>query len=325
MLQADDIITLAGGRYRLRAPLGGSAYGVVWEASAPAGMPNVAIKLVNRDQMHRAHLSLQGRWITSAETEMAFLRSLAPWDERHIVRLLDSGMHQGLPVMALELMEGDLGRFITAQRAAACMPPFASVLRWIGQLNQALSKVHQYGWSYLDLKPANVLMSAQQGVKLADFGTSRLRTALPAASYAGTASWQAPEQFFPTPDHTYASDERSDFFALGAMFFYLATGGQMLRFCNACARAYRDDPRGAAAALLARHDGCMPSTLSGDEAEVFYKQIACEGGAAAARQALGLLQSLLAPDPEARPQHAMQVSRSLAAIEPLPARAWSMA
>ena len=63
MLEADEIITLAGGQYRLRTPLGGSAYGVVWQASAPAGMPDVAIKLVNRAQMERAHSALQARWI----------------------------------------------------------------------------------------------------------------------------------------------------------------------------------------------------------------------------------------------------------------------
>ncbi len=328
MLQANHIITLGTGAYRLCKQVAGSAYGLVWRAQAPHGLPDVALKLINREQMARAHPALQARWSASATTEIDFLRSLAPWDERHIVRLLDSGMHDGLPVMALELMDGDLGSGV-----AAGAPHPAQVLGWIGQINQALAKVHQYGWLYLDLKPANVLLTGQGAVKLADFGTSRLRSALPADTYAGTASWQAPEQFFPTATQHYATDARTDYFALGAMFYYLVTGGIPLRFCSDCGHAYRAHQGGAAQALLARHGG-IPPTLGADEVELFARRFAdsgaektwCPGadghGGAAAQAAVSLLRVLLAADPEKRPQHALSISRMLGAIgqamSPLP-------
>jgi serine/threonine protein kinase len=321
MLQADDIITLAAGPYRLRAPLAGSAYGVVWRAQAP-GAAEVALKLVNRAQMERALPALQERWRASAEQEIAFLRSLAPWDERHIVRLLDSGTHQGLPVMALELLGSDLARHL----GAAPAPGLAQVLAWMGQVNQALAKVHQYGWVYLDLKPANVLTTARGGVKLADFGTSRPASAPAPASYAGTASWQAPEQFFPNPAGAYDSDAGSDYFALGAMFYFLVTGGLQLRFCSDCGHAYRANPSTAAATLLARHGGAIPPTLHADEAALFARRIehaAGSGGDAtwcpaaetsAAGAALALLRALLDADRNARPRHAIQISRMIGAI-----------
>ena len=94
MLQSDAIITLGAGDYRLRAPLAGSAYGLVWRAAAPGNGPDVALKLVNEAQMLRAPTPLRARWIDSMQREIAFLQSLAPWDERHIVRLLDSGTLQ---------------------------------------------------------------------------------------------------------------------------------------------------------------------------------------------------------------------------------------
>ncbi len=319
MLQANDIITLSHGPYRLRAPLAGSAYGVVWRAQAPGGMPDVALKLVNRVQMARAQPQLQARWAASAHNEIGFLRSLAPWDERHIVRLLDAGEHHGLPVMALELMETDLARYLTANR----MGDKLRVLDWIGQVNQALAKVHQYGWLYLDLKPANVLLSAAGAVKLADFGTSRLRSCLTAEDYAGTASWQAPEQFFPTPEGRYESDERTDYFALGAMLYYLVTGGVALRFCSDCGQAYRQYQDAGAAALLARHGGAIAPTLADDEAALFRQRFAgdeaswCPAGAgmwSAADAALELLRMLLAPGREQRPRHALDISRMLGAI-----------
>lgn len=320
MLQADDIITLAAGAYRLRAPLAQSAYGVVWRAQAPGGF-DVALKLVNRDQMARAQPALQDRWSASAAKEIAFLRSLAPWDERHIVRLLDSGIHDGLPVMALELMHGDLARHIAAERDAGRPIGVARVLAWLAQVNQALAKVHQYGWIYLDLKPANLLTNAGGAVKLADFGTSRLRCAALPDSYAGTASWQAPEQFFPNADGAYDTDARSDYFALGAMFYFMVTGGLQLRFCSDCGHAYRDNPSGAAASLQASHGGRAARTLHPDEAELFQQRMGradatwCPAGdASAPGAALALLRTLLAPERDARPRHALQISRLIAAI-----------
>lgn len=300
MLQADAIITLGAGQYRLREQLAGSAYGLVWRAAAPGDGPDVALKLINEAQMLRAHPDLRSRWTASVEREIVFLQSLEPWDARHIVRLLDSGIHDGLPVMALELMDRDLGR--------CTLPiPFATVLDWLGQVNQALAKVHQYGWRYLDLKPANVLLHPNDNsVRLADFGTSEPLAAQPATTFAGTASWQAPEQFFPTPRNTYDTDARTDYFALGAMFYYLVTGGQPLRFCSDCGQAYREHQAGGASALLAKHHGNIPPTLGGDEAALFARRSASAG-------ALPLLRALLAADRSDRPQHALQISRMIAA------------
>jgi serine/threonine protein kinase len=305
MLQEGDIITLAQGDYRLRAPLASSAYGVVWQAAAPGAGADVALKLVNRAQMGRADRALQERWIASANTETAFLRTLAPWDGRHIVRLLDEGAHDGLPVMALELMGPDLARH------GRDRVPLSLVLDWLGQINQALATVHQYGWLYLDLKPANVLSErAGSAVKLADFGTSRLRAAAANGCYTGTASWQAPEQFFPSARNTYDTDTRSDYFALGAMFYYLATGGQQLRFCTICGDAWRAHMSAAPAHVLAGHGGRIPATLNDDEAELFAHKV---GGQQAA-PSLALLRCLLADRREERARNALEISRMIAAV-----------
>ena len=336
MLQADAIITLDAQRYRLRAPLASSAYGVVWRAQCMAGGPDVALKLINRAQMARAQPAQRARWIASADNEIAFLRSLEPWDERHIVRLLDSGHHDGLPVLALELLAGDLGKHVAAERNAGRPLPIGQVLDWLAQVNQALAKVHQYGWRYLDLKPANLLINAADGsVKLADFGTNQLHGRQ--HPYSGTANWQAPEQFFPDADQRYDTDTRTDYFALGAMFYYLVTGGLPLRFCSDCGSAYREHLGAAAAVVRARHGGAIPPTLREDEAALFAHRIerqAQDGGdatwfpggdAGGSAEALALLRTLLASDRDERPRHAIELSRMIAAVRaalpPPPARA----
>jgi len=311
MTTADAIIALELGHYRLREQIGGSAYGIIWRATGPQATRDVALKLINREQMERAQPAQRERWIASANNEVAFLQSLEPWDERHIVRLLDSGWHEGLPVMALELMEADLGTHMAALKNRGETLPLTQALGWIAQLNQALAKVHQYGWRYLDLKPANVLLDPHlHTVKLADFGTNRRLANLQLHSYAGTANWQAPEQFFPV-DGGYATGAQSDYFSLGALYYFLVTSGMPLRFCTDCGQAYREHHVAGAELLRRMHGGAIPAALQLAEEDRFAQAIPHDQRDAA----LALLRTLLHVDPRRRPRHAIQISRMLHAIQ----------
>jgi serine/threonine-protein kinase len=309
MLEAGDIITLGADAWRLRAPLAGSSYGIVWEAASVSTGDAAALKLVNREQMALALPPQRARWSACAAAEIAFLRSLQPWDRRHIVRLLDNGVHEGAPAMALELLDGDLARHLAQLRERGEAVGCAQALDWIGQVNQALAKVHQYGWRYLDLKPSNLLLDAGRGaLKLADFGTNRPLLDAAAHSYAGTAGWQAPEQCMPEADCTYRTDARSDYFALGALLYYLVTG-TVLRWCARGVQAYRELGAPGAARALADH----AEPLEADEAALFLNHALGAAAGAARVPLLALLRALLAPHPEQRPRHALEISRLLGA------------
>ena len=307
MLEAGDIITLTAGAWRLREPLASSSYGLLWHALPCGGGQSAVLKLVNTEQMALALPPQRRRWSDGLEAEIAFLRALRPWDQRHIVRLLDSGEHLGQPAMALELLDGDLARHLDALRARGAAPSFAQALDWTAQANQALAKVHQYGWRHLDLKPANLLVDRGNALKLADFGTNRPLAERAAHSYAGTANWQAPEQFFPDAEGGHRTDARSDYFALGALLYHLVTGA-MLRFCSACGVAWREHGTDGAAVLRTRHGGALPAILAPDEAALYLRHAGLAGGASS-EAALGLLRALLAPRPEQRPRHALEISR----------------
>jgi serine/threonine-protein kinase len=304
MYKEGDVISLAGGQYRLREALAGSAYGVVWRADALQAVGSVAVKLVNLEQMRRAPENLRERWLASAANEIAFLRALAPWDGRHIVRLLDSGSHLGMPAMALELLDGDLAAHLAAEQSAGRPLAPRQALAWASQVNQALAKVHAGGWRYLDLKPGNLLLDRASNIlKLADFGTNRSLSDLRAHTYAGTANWQAPEQFFPGGDG-YATEARTDYFALGALLYYLVSGA-LLRYSAACGQAWQVHGRAAPDALLA-DGGVRPAVLQQDEAQLFATRLGPAGGAG-----LALLRRLLADRPADRPRHALEISRML--------------
>lgn len=296
MQRAGSAITLGAEQYVLRERIAASSYGVLWRADGAHGQ--VALKLVNAEQMARADADQRPAWTASAQREIDFLRALAPWDARHIVRLLASGAVDGLPAMAIELLDGDLARHDLAQLT------IHRALAWIGQLNQALAKVHSHGWRYLDLKPANILLDKRANViKLADFGTNRALQDDAAHTYAGTASWQAPEQFFPDPQQRFRSDARSDYFSLGALLFYLVSGGRQLRYGAACGAAWRAHGRAGAVNMRAGNGGVIPVVLQDDEAALF----AARGGTGV----LPLLKSLLDIDPDRRPRHALDISRAL--------------
>jgi len=272
-----DIVTLTSAAWRLDAPLATSRYGVLWRASNAATGQPAALKLVNTEEMRRAPPPLRRCWCDAAAAEIAFLRTLQPWDGRHIVRLLDAGTVEGCPALALELLDGDL-KTLLATRGT---PPFDQALAWIAQVNAALARVHQYGWRHLDLKPANVLVDFVAGtLKLADFGTCRPLADQGGHDIAGTPGWQAPEQGAPDG----VTDARSDYHALGALLFHLVTGARL--------RAH--------------------GPLAPDEATLFLTRARCNGRQGAA--ALALLRALTAPRPQDRPRHALDISRLLARV-----------
>jgi serine/threonine protein kinase len=305
MHAAGDIVTLTAGAWRLRAPLAASSYGVLWRADDMATGQPAAVKLVNDAQMAQAPAALQRCWTDGARAEIAFLRGLHPWDARHIVRLLDAGTHHGHPALALELLDGDLAAYL-ASRTRPGSPgstcggrwtiAYEQALDWIAQVHVALARVHGAGWRHLDLKPANLLIDAAAGtLKLADFGTSRpLVDSLHA--HAGTPGWQAPEQRIPADDARYRTDTRSDYFALGLLLYYLVTGTRL---------------RSAAATAPT----ATAPILADDEAALFRRHAAAAGDMGAGP---ALLRSLLAPCPEQRPRHALDVSRMIARARDLP-------
>jgi serine/threonine-protein kinase len=82
----------------------------------------------------------------------------------------------------------------------------------------------------------------------------------------------------------------------------------MLRHGVACGQAFAAHGREGAAILRRAHGG-LPPTLHPDEETVFAQAFGAAGAQAAA-----LLRSLLAPAPESRPAHALEISRMLCAM-----------
>ena len=157
-------------------------------------------------------------------------RAVAALNHPHICQLHDVGDAGDTRFLVMEYLEGE-----TLQARLLRGPvPIAELLRHAIALADALDHAHRRGLVHRDVKPANIMLTAS-GVKLLDFGLSRLqpKTDLPAletmthdrapltagGAVLGTYPYMSPEQLTGKE-----ADARADIFACGAVLYEMATG-----------------------------------------------------------------------------------------------------
>lgn len=91
----------------------------------------------------------------------------------------------------------------------------------ITTLLQALKLLHEQKIIHRDIQPGNLLISTDHVIKLLDFGIARIPKENQGhdTQILGTAGYAAPEQFGFTQ-----SDERTDLYAVGVLFYQMLTG-----------------------------------------------------------------------------------------------------
>lgn len=221
----DEAVSLAGqslGPYRLLREIGRGGMGVVYLATRADDEYNkqVAIKLIqpgppNKDLLRRFRRERQ---------------ILASLDHPNIARLLDGGTTaQGVPYLAMEYIAGTpITQYCDAQKLS-----ITARLKLFRSVCAAVQYAHQNLVIHRDLKPGNILVTADGGVKLLDFGIAKLldTDSGPVASnttsglHVMTPEYASPEQIQGEPITT-----ASDVYALGVVLYELLTGHYPYRF-----------------------------------------------------------------------------------------------
>jgi tRNA A-37 threonylcarbamoyl transferase component Bud32 len=147
-------------------------------------------------------------------------KALAQLNHPNIVAIHDSGIHDHVPYLVMEFVDGTPLRSMLA--SGKLTPDRA--LEVIPQICDALQFAHAHGIVHRDIKPENILIDRQGRVKIADFGLAKLsieQSRITQSGYVlGTPRYMAPEQFEPSG----RVDHRADIYSLGVVFYEMLTG-----------------------------------------------------------------------------------------------------
>jgi eukaryotic-like serine/threonine-protein kinase len=211
--------------YRIIDRLGAGGMGVVFRAQDLKLNRDVALKFLAED-VTNDRLAVE-RFEREA-------RAAAAINHPNICTVYEVGEHNGLPFVAMELLEGGTLKHRIGERPV----PIDSMLNWGVQITDALDATHSRGIVHRDIKPANLFVTQRQQVKILDFGLAKLVSSKSRAgsSYArrsptmvadlsasgsatGTPGYMSPEQA--RGDEL---DARTDLFAFGIVLYEMATG-----------------------------------------------------------------------------------------------------
>ena len=140
----------------------------------------------------------------------------------NIVRVHDIGSANSVVYISMEFLEGRSLRAILEHLPPGQRLPIKKTLHIINELCLALEYAHQFT-VHRDIKPENVMVASDGGVKLMDFGISKLmaNTRLTGASVVmGTPFYMSPEQIKNSRD----VDARADIYSIGVMLYEILTG-----------------------------------------------------------------------------------------------------
>ncbi len=175
----------------------------------------------------------------SQSSEMHFERFLQEFElisslaHPNIVRIADFGVGDDHAFITMEYFpDGDLRACIEGGMSA---DQAVQALREIGS---ALQAMHAVGILHRDLKPGNIMVRRDGSTALIDFGLAkRLRLD---AEITGTGEiFGTPYYMSPEQGHAKTTDERSDIYSLGVIFYEMLTGEKPFKADSAMGIIYR--------------------------------------------------------------------------------------
>ncbi|MFI1092255.1 ribosomal protein L7/L12 [Streptomyces sp. NPDC020917] len=219
---------LIGGHYRLLDLIAAGGFGEVWRAHDERLNALVAIKRIRIDPYTSA--TARAELVARAEREARNAAALR--NEPNVVAVYDVVTEDGLPWVVMRLVDG-VSLAEELKRRTRLEPERAAAIAF-GVL-AALRAAHRLGIVHRDVKPANIMLTADGQVLLTDFGIAKQHgdTSITSTGMViGTLEYMAPERFGATP----AADEPAgDLFSLGATLFETVEGTSPFRRPSAMA------------------------------------------------------------------------------------------
>jgi serine/threonine-protein kinase len=204
-----DLVGVTLSHYRVESPLGRGSMGRVYRALHLELDRVCALKILDPRLLARQPGLREQFWAEG--------RAAAKIVHPHVVTVHNLGLARGYHFIEMEFVPGALNLRESLIHQGPFEPEVAA--RLVRQVVLALAAAHGSGLVHRDVKPANVLLTADGHAKLADFGLVQRLVGLSSERLAGTPSFMAPELFQGAP-----AGASSDIYAVGVMTFYLVSG-----------------------------------------------------------------------------------------------------
>jgi beta-lactam-binding protein with PASTA domain/predicted Ser/Thr protein kinase len=200
---------LFDGRYDLQGKLGAGGMATVWLAEDTSLHRKVAIKV------------LAERYAEDEQFVERFRReaqSAAGLNHPNIVAIYDRGVAEGTYYIAMEYLEGPTLKEVIDERGG--LEPNRAIA-FATQILAALRFAHNHGVVHRDIKPQNVVVSADGRLKVTDFGIARAGASqmTEVGSIVGTAQYLSPEQA-----RGEVVGPPSDLYSVGVVLYEMLTG-----------------------------------------------------------------------------------------------------
>src|ERR1051326_1538005 len=226
------------GRYKIRSKIGEGGMGEVYLAEDPRLHRNVALKILP------LRVAADQDRIRRFEQEATAAAAL---NHPYIAHVYEIGETDGVNFIAMEFVEGKTLR----EKIHFEHTELSKMLRYLQNVAEGLAKAHAAGVVHRDLKPDNIMITADGHAKILDFGLAKLierqavegssqvdTAIIPQAGAAaeetnraghhstpgtviGTVGYMSPEQAQGKTDEI---DHRSDIFSFGCILYEAATG-----------------------------------------------------------------------------------------------------
>jgi serine/threonine-protein kinase len=265
------------GGYKLLCHLGTGGMSSVFLAQHPLIDRKLALKVLPASRVNDA--SFLDRFVREAQ-------STARLSHSNIVRVYDIEQQGDTHYIVMEYVAGkDLKAMVKSHGRLS----LEKAAFYIAQAAAGLQHAHDRGLIHRDVKPANLVVSDDDIVKILDLGLARIEdddelaslTIDNAENMMGTADYLAPEQ----ARNAHDIDHRADIYSLGCTFYYLLVGHP----------PFTD---GTIAERILKHQFETPRDVRAERED-------CPHAVA------DVCMTMLAKDPHDRPRHAITVAHRL--------------
>jgi hypothetical protein len=191
-------------KYTQVSPIGSGGFAMVYSAYRVSDDQKVAVKIPIR---------------SNERTGKSFLHEIKVWESMHHPNIVEVTATNILPVPYVEM------EFVPVSLENMAKPvPVVVAARIIHGITQGIRYAHERRCIHRDIKPQNILLTHEMVPKITDWGISKvLEENNKKTTVAGfSLAYAAPEQI--APEKFGSTDERTDIFQIGAVFYELVTG-----------------------------------------------------------------------------------------------------